>query len=287
MFGISTHLYVADRLDRDMLVEIAAHGFDAVEVFAVKSHFDYRDRRAAVALAEWLDDTRLKLHSMHAPIARDYVKGAWIDNLTLAAQDEPRRKAAVEDTLATLEVAATVPYSTLVLHCGVPEPFGGAADNHLASMVRSLEALSPAAQRLGVRLAVEVIPNALSTAAALVDLVESDIDAAPLGICMDVGHARLMGDVVDAIETCSGHLITTHLHDNRGRSDDHLVPGKGVIDWDAALLAFQKIGYDGAWVFELAATPERKASLEQAVKARERFEALLHIGDEMLGMDES
>ena len=66
-----------------------------------------------------------------------------------------------------------------------------------------------------------------------------------LGICMDVGHARLMGDVVDAIETCSGHLITTHLHDNRGRNDDHLVPGKGVIDWDATLLAFQKVGYDG------------------------------------------
>lgn len=286
MFGISTHLYVADRLDRDHLVEIAAHGFDAVEVFAVASHFDYRDRRAAVALAEWLDDTRLTLHSMHAPIARDYVRGNWTDNLSLAAQDESRRKAAVEEALATLDVAAAVPYSTLVLHCGVPEPFGGAADNHLAAMVRSLEELSPAAERHGVRLAVEVIPNGLSTAAALVNLVESDIDAPALGICVDVGHARLMGDVVDAIETCSGHVITTHLHDNRGRNDDHLVPGKGVIDWDAALLAFQKIGYDGAWMFELAATPERKATLEQAIKARQRFEALLHIGDEMLGMDE-
>ena len=287
MFGISTHLYIADRLDRDMLVEIAAHGFDAVEVFAVKSHFDYRDRRAAIALAEWLDDTRLTLHSMHAPIARDYVHGTWKDNLSLAAHDDTRRKAAVEETLATLEVAAALPYSTLVLHAGVPEPYGGAADNHLASLVKSLEELSPAAERHGVRLAVEVIPNSLSTAPALVQLVESDIDAATLGICMDVGHARLMGDVVDAIETCSGHLITTHLHDNRGRNDDHLVPGKGVIDWDGAVLAFQKIGYDGVWMFELAATAERKATLEQAVKARERFEALLHIGDEMLGMDET
>ena len=287
MFGISTHLYVADRLERDHLVEIAAHGFDAVEVFAVKSHFDYRDRRAAVALAEWLDDTRLILHSMHAPIARDYVRGNWTDNLSLAAQDESRRTGAVEEALATLEVAAVVPYSTLVLHCGVPEPFGGPADNHLAAMVRSLEELSPAAERHDVRLAVEVIPNGLSTASALVHLLESDLDARGLGICVDVGHARLMGDVVDAIETCSGHVITTHLHDNRGRSDDHLVPGKGVVDWDAALLAFQKIGYDGAWMFELAATPERKATLEQAVKARERFEALLHIGDEMLGMDET
>ena len=287
MFGISTHLYVADRLDRDTLVEIAAHGFDAIEVFALKSHFDYRDRRAAIALAEWLDDTRLTLHSMHAPIAREYIKGVWKDNVSLAAHDDARRKAAVDEALAALDVAAAVPYSTLVLHAGVPEPFGGAPDNHLASMVKSLEELSPVAERYGVRLAVEVIPNGISTAPALVNLVESDIDAQGLGICMDVGHARLMGDVVDAIETCSGHLITTHLHDNRGRSDDHLVPGKGVIDWDAAVLAFQKIGYDGAWMFELAATPERKASLEQAAKARERFEALLHIGDEMLGMDES
>jgi sugar phosphate isomerase/epimerase len=215
------------------------------------------------------------------------VHGTWKENLSLAAHDEARRRAAVEETLATLEVAAAVPYSTLVLHAGVPEPIGGAADNHLASLVKSLEALSPAAEGHGVRLAVEVIPNVLSTASSLVNLVESDIEASMLGICMDVGHARLMGDVVDAIETCSGHLITTHLHDNRGRSDDHLVPGKGVIDWDAAVLAFQKIGYDGVWMFELAATLERKATLEQAIKARERFEALLHIGDEMLGMDET
>lgn len=287
MFGISTHLYVADRLDRDHLVEIAAHGFDAIEVFAVRSHFDYRDRRAAIALAEWLDDTRLTLHSMHAPIARDYVRGHWKDNLSLAAHDESRRRAAVEETLATLDVAAAVPYSTLVLHCGVPEPAGGPADNHMASMVKSLEELSPAAEQLGVRLALEVIPNGLSTPSSLVNLLESDIEAKGLGLCMDVGHARLMGDVVDAIETCSGHLITTHLHDNRGRNDDHLVPGKGVVDWDAVMLAFQKIGYDGVWMFELAATPERKATLEQAVKARDRFEALLHIGDEMLGMDET
>ena len=286
MFGISTHLYVGDRLDRDHLVEIAAHGFDAIEVFAVKSHFDYRDRRAAIALAEWLDDTRMSLHSMHAPIARDYVNGAWKDNLSLAAAEDGRRKAAVEETLATLDVAAAVNYSTLVLHGGVPEPQGGAADNNLGSFVRSLEELSPVAERYGVRLAVEVIPNGLSTPAALVELVESDLEA-ELGICIDVGHARLMGDVVEAIETCSGHLFTTHLHDNRGKHDDHLVPGKGVINWDATLLAFQKVGYDGVWMFELAAAAERKPLLEAAIKARERFEALLHIGDEMLGMDES
>ena len=286
MFGVSTHLYVGDRLDRDHLVEIAAHGFDAVEVFAVRDHFDYRDRRAAIALAEWLDDTRLTLHSMHAPIAGRYVNGSWKDGLSLASADEGRRKVAVEETLATLDVAAAVPYSVLVLHCGVPVPHATADDNHRGSLLRSLEALTPVAAQYGVQLAIEVIPNELSTPSALVDVIESDIDATVLGICMDVGHARIMGDVVEAIETCSGHVITTHLHDNRGRNDDHLVPGKGVIDWEATTLALQKVGYDGVWMFELAVAAERRVILEMAVKARERFESLLHIGDEMLGMDE-
>ena len=288
MFGISTHLYVADRLDREHLVEIAAHGFDAVEVFALRSHFDYRDRRAAVALAEWLDDTRLKLHSLHSPIARTYAGGGrWEEGLSIASADDSRRKAAVDEAMAALGVAAAIPYSMLVQHCGVPVPYAAAGDNSTGALLRSLEELSPVAKQLGVRIAVEVIPNELSTPAALVELLESEIDASALGICMDVGHARLMGDVVDAIETCSGHLITTHLHDNRGRTDDHLVPGKGVIDWNAATLAFQKVGYDGAWMFELAVAADRKPILEQAARARERLESLLHIGDEMLGMDEA
>jgi sugar phosphate isomerase/epimerase len=287
MFGISTHLYVGDRLDRDHLVEIAAHGFDAIEVFAVRSHFDYRDRRAAVALAEWLDDTRLRLHSMHAPIAGRYAGGKWEDGLSIASAEESKRKAAVSEAVATLEIAAAIPYGVLVQHCGVPVPFAAAGDNSRTALLKSLEELSPVAQQFGVKIAVEVIPNELSTASALVELLESEIDARALGICMDVGHARMMGDVVEAIETCSGHVIMTHLHDNRGRTDDHLVPGKGVIDWDGALLAFQKVGYDGVWMFELAAALERKGILEQAAKARERFESLLHIGDEMLGMDEA
>jgi sugar phosphate isomerase/epimerase len=285
VFGISTHLYLGDRLERDHLVEIAAHAFDAVEVFAARDHFDYHDRRAAIALAEWLDDTRLSLQSFHAPIALEYANGNWRDGLSLAAADGPRRKQAVDETRAVLELAAVVPYRVLVVHAGVPEPQGKPGDNHLASMVRSLEDLSPVAERVGVRIAVEVIPNALSNASALVELLESDIEATGLGLCMDVGHARLMGDVVDAIENSAGHLITTHLHDNRGRSDDHLVPGQGVIDWDAALLAFQKVGYDGVWMFELAVSPERRTVLERAIKARERFESLLRIGDEMLGSE--
>ena len=63
-----------------------------------------------------------------------------------------------------------------------------------------------------------------------------------------------MGDLGDAIETVSGHLWTTHVHDNDGRKDDHRVPFAGRIDWDAAIMETQKIGYDGVLMFEVADT---------------------------------
>ena len=112
---------------------------------------------------------------------------------------------------------------------------------------------------MGVRIAVEVIPNALSTARQLVRLIE-DEDLPALGICLDVGHARLQGDVVDALETVAGYLVTTHLHDNGGRKDDHLLPFDGVIDWAELLIAFQKVGYDGTLMLELAAAADGAAA---------------------------
>ena len=67
-FGISTHLYHDQRLSREHLAEVASYGFDAVELFATRSHFDYHDRNAIAELASWLRDTGLALHGIHAPI---------------------------------------------------------------------------------------------------------------------------------------------------------------------------------------------------------------------------
>jgi len=75
-FGISTHLYHGTRLDRDHLVEIAAHGFEAVEIFATRTHFDYHDERAVAAIGEHLADARLRPHSVHAPTSEGFTAGA-------------------------------------------------------------------------------------------------------------------------------------------------------------------------------------------------------------------
>ena len=53
---------------------------------------------------------------------------------------------------------------------------------------------------------------------------------------LDFGHACLVGDLIAEIESTSEHLIASHLLDNLGSADEHLVPGDGRINWPAAML---------------------------------------------------
>jgi sugar phosphate isomerase/epimerase len=280
-FGVSTHLFHDQRLERDHLVEIAAHGFDCIELFATRTHFDYHDSVAVRSLAEWLEDTRLTLNSMHAPICASLTNGVWGESYSNAVADDTRRRKALNEAESALAVAQTLPYRHFVVHLGVPDSANpDATDNRVDAARRSIQDLHEMAERAGVTLALEVIPNRLSGADALVSFIENDLEGASVGICMDVGHAFIMGDLGDAIETCSGHLVTTHLHDNRRRTDDHLAPGEGLIDWPAALMSLQKIGYDGTWMFEVANTSTPLAVLQKTQAARRRFEDLLRISFE-------
>ena len=272
-FGVSTHLFHEQRLSRDHLVHIAAHGFEAVELFATRAHFDYKSREAIAEVAEWLSDTRLTLHSIHAPIMERMHKGRGVGAFSNASSDENRRRLAVAEAQAALAVAAQIPFRYLVLHLGVPtNEQQNASDNQPAAARRSVEEIAAAASLVNVRVAVEVIPNALSDAASLALLVEEQLDGLDVGVCLDYGHAHLMGDLGEAIEELSGHMWTTHVHDNHGKKDDHLPPYTGTIDWDAAMMETQKIGYDGALMFEVSDTGDPIDVLKRCAKARERLE---------------
>ncbi len=275
-FGISSHLFHAEPLGPAHLEAVAAHGFTAIEVFATRSHVDYHDPQVASDLADWCAAAGVRLHSVHAPIT-EFLRGTtWGPPFSTASGHAAQRARTIDECTRALELAAHAPYGYLVLHLGVPDEYAPpSGDNQRDAVLRTLDALLPVAGRMGVRIAVEVIPNALSTARQLVRLIE-DEDLTELGICLDVGHARLQGDVIDALETVAGYLVTTHVHDNGGRRDDHLLPFEGVIDWPELLIGLQKVGYGGTLMFELVAGREgAAATLRHAAAVRTRMEAML------------
>lgn len=81
-----------------------------------------------------------------------------------------------------------------------------------------------------------------------------------LGFCIDTGHINLSGhDVLSQIGLTKGFPLTLHLNDNLGPipdnfdiygSDMHLVPGLGVLNWPAIILALRRVDYNGTYIFE-------------------------------------
>jgi sugar phosphate isomerase/epimerase len=275
-FGVSTHLYHGLRLGREHLLEIASYGFESIELFATRTHFDYHNPAAVADLQGWLADAGLELHGIHAPITDSLIGGRWGKPLTLAALDPGLRAQAVAEAEQALHIARRIAARVLVAHLGFPRTQSSAPeDNNRDSARRSIDELQRLATPLGVRVAVEVIPNELSRAASLVHFVEEDLESSEVGVCLDFGHAHMDGDVLDAIEIVSGHLITTHVNDNQGRSDDHLVPFDGTISWPAAMTALQKVGYDQTLVLEIAAHGSARDTLARAQRARQRLDKLL------------
>ena len=241
-FGVSTHLYHHQRLCRAHLLEIAAAGFETVELFAARTHFDCHNPAAAADLQQWLAEAGLELQSIHAPVG-----------------------APPEEVDRALFVARRIPVRAFVVH----------VEGSRKVERRNLERLAALAAPLDCRVAVEVGRDALSKPAPLVHFIAHDLEDVDVGICLDFGHAHLDGDIVDAIETVSEHLVAAHVHDNRGRADDHLMPFDGTIDWPAALTAIQKVGYEGPFVFEIAGHGPARDMLARAKSAREKMERWL------------
>ena len=122
-FGISTHLYHDHRLEREHLAQIAGYGFEAVELFATRSHFDYHDagggRRDS---RDWLTETGLTLDSVHAPITDRFGTGdQWAPTyLDRRRPTAPRGRPRCAEAEAALRIAARIPFRTLVVHLGTP-----------------------------------------------------------------------------------------------------------------------------------------------------------------------
>ena len=80
-----------------------------------------------------------------------------------------------------------------------------------------------------------------------------------LGVCWDFGHGHLACQErelnhVEAIKAVGSRICCTHVHDNSGRDDDHLVPcaGESKISWEQVIPALMRTGYPGALTLELA-----------------------------------
>ena len=232
---LSTYLFVNRKLTAALVGEVARANVSAIELFCSRGHFDYRSADDARELASWLAGNNLTLHSIHSPTTRDFhstrESGA---PLSISDPERVRRQEAVDEIRRALDLVEHVPFRYCIQHVARPRDI---PDERLwDAAFSSLEHLSLFARQRGVTLALENTPGEMATPTNLKNFLEQT-RLTNVKLCFDTGHAHLEGGVVARLEALRDLVVTTHIHDNHGERDEHLLPYEGTIDWNAALAA--------------------------------------------------
>jgi sugar phosphate isomerase/epimerase len=271
---LSTYLFSGQPLGHDHLAVAARAGFAGVELFSSGGHFNYRSPEQSRDLAHWLDQTGLGLHSVHAPMERSSGGGREGGApISIAELDKLRRIEAVDEIKWTMELAERIPFRFLVVHVGTGrEPLDS---RYQDAAFNSLEYLVVFAKQRGVTIALENTPGELASSEALVDFLRQT-RLGNLRLCFDIGHAHIGEGVDAAFDRMRDRVVTTHIHDNRGDRDDHLIPFEGAIDWEAVMGKLRSSPVELPLVLELKehAPGSWKSVLERAAPAIERLEKL-------------
>ncbi len=270
-FALSTHLFVNERLSPHILDHILTAGFRTVELFAARQHFDYHDPHHVADIGQWFRDHELSLHSLHAPLYSDadWGRSGGLE-LSVASLERRHRIDSMEEIKRAIAVAEKFPFRYLILHMGLPgEEF---EVEKFDAAFTSLEHLNIFAKDLGVTILLENIPSGLTAPDRLLQFIR--YTRMDLGICFDTGHAQMTGGVHAAFEVLKDHIASTHVHDNRGEKDDHLVPFEGTIDWSATVRDFRSAGNRFPILFELRSYEPPMTILSRLGQVRERLEAI-------------
>jgi sugar phosphate isomerase/epimerase len=245
---LSTYRWVGHPLTPALLGEIAKAEIPAVEVFCATGHFQYRSAEAVRELASALSDHRLALHALHSPTERDSTSGPQSGvQISISDPERIRRIDSIDEVKRALEVAERIPFRYLIQHMG-----GGrqsADPRKLDAAFESLEILSIFAKHRGVTIALENKADELGCPTTLHQFIQET--HLQVKFCFDTGHAHIEGGVGPGFELLRERVVTVHVHDNDGDKDEHLLPGEGTIDWDAAFQAFKSAPEMPALVMEL------------------------------------
>lgn len=110
---------------------------------------------------------------------------------------------------------------------------------------------------------------------ALVKLFGAD----KVGLCWDFGHGnRCYGEnQLEALSPLMPYLHATHIDDNIGKDDLHLMPTMGDIDWQKMVAFLRAHNYQDAFTMEIASVRKLPAECQDAAG-----DLLFRIGESLL-----
>ena len=228
---------------KEGLEKLKAHGYDCV---------DYQEAISADSECfSWDEATRLayfkelKTYADTVGIAFSQMHGLWpTDDKTAESRDKQ-----FDFYVKQIEIAQILQCPYLVIHPLMPYGWAKEEDSEFSWKVNKefVLKLLPYAEKANVVICLENIPvNMQLGHVSYVNKMVNEINSPFFKVCLDTGHANLMGDdLYQGIKELGDNLHCLHLHDNKGRSDEHTCPYFGTIDWEKVVAALKEINYKG------------------------------------------
>jgi sugar phosphate isomerase/epimerase len=183
---LSTYLFVSRKLTRDLISQIGDAGFNGVEIFCSRSHFDYTNRAEIQNIAGALTDARLKLTSLHAPTSRDLsATREGGQPLSICEVERVRRIEAMDELKRAIDVAEELSFSRMIFHMGGSRETADPRKRDAA--FSSLEHLILHAKHVGVTICVENTTSEMGSPAYLRSFID-ETRLTGLRVNFDVGR---------------------------------------------------------------------------------------------------
>lgn len=280
--GISTHVFLSQRLHPGLLDALKQSGARTIELFAARHHFDYTDRVQLREIAAWFRDNGVNA-TLHQPIHSREQAENWSRHvsatLSLISPEKTRRIDAMDEVKRALEAAEIVPISAATLHLGLKDD---AWDTRaIENSLTAIEHLKAFAHPLGIKILLENLQNDVTTPEHLLEILHiGHFDN--VGITLDVGHAHLSDTGIDhAFELLRPRIRQLNLHDNKGMRDEHLWPGSGEIDFANVYKLAASLPADIPGIVEIAHDLNETAE-SAAAKATTAFDQIARSAEDLL-----
>ncbi len=250
-FGISTTVDYSVPVETQLEI-ISACQFDFISIGANLNHSRFFERAYFSAVMERARTMGIPIESIHAPYAGKY---------DLASASTEARERALEGICEFLNRCTVhgIPLVTLHPH----HYFSDSKEACLERIVRSLEKINMLRPD-GVEIALENLPSKESS--WIFSSLMKIFDSTKFGFCYDSSHENISGEPFHLIGKFHDRLTTTHLSDNHGQNDDHLIPGEGNIEWGEMKQYISKAVCLKGILFEVGTGEKLGEPLEQFVR---------------------
>ncbi len=182
-------------------------------------------------------------------------------DLNLASLNHPIWKESIRQMTTCLKKASDF-VELAVVHPGHLSPLGmQIPEMAWRQNIQGLRAICDVASDYGIKIGIENMVNMKFVLGKkpkeILGMIES-LERENAGLALDIGHANTNNAIDEFLENISS-IVHVHLHDNNGKSDEHLPLGKGNINWKNVLKKLSK--YTGRFVTEARTIEEGIASL--------------------------